>query len=69
MRERFSHFTSLTAKHDLGMTPPRCDAEQLLTFARALLERVGLEADKAQVVAEVLLEGELLGHTKHRLHL
>ena len=55
-------------EREFGMTPPRCDAEQLLTFGRALLEHVRLEADKAQVVAEVLLEGELLGHTTHRLH-
>ena len=51
------------------MTQPRYNAEQLLTFARTLLERAGLEADKAQVVAEVLLEGDLLGHTTHGLHL
>jgi LDH2 family malate/lactate/ureidoglycolate dehydrogenase len=40
-----------------------------LRLARNLLERVGLETDKARVVAEVLLEGDLLGHTTHGLHL
>lgn len=62
MRERFSRRTT-------SMTQVRYDATQLLTFARTLLERVGLEADKARVVAEVLLEGDLLGHTTHGLHL
>lgn len=51
------------------MTDTRYNAADLLQFGRALLERVGLESDKAQVVAEVLLEGDLLGHTTHGLHL
>jgi L-lactate dehydrogenase len=51
------------------MTHARYRAEELLLFARTLLERAGLETDKAAAVAEVLLEGDLLGHTTHGLHL
>ncbi len=51
------------------MVKARYRAEELLLFARTLLERGGLEIDKAAAVAEVLLEGDLLGHTTHGLHL
>jgi LDH2 family malate/lactate/ureidoglycolate dehydrogenase len=44
-------------------------ASDLLAFAAALLNRAGLPADRAQVVAEVLLEGDLLGHDTHGLAL
>jgi LDH2 family malate/lactate/ureidoglycolate dehydrogenase len=39
----------------------------LLAFADALLRKAGLPDDRARVVAEVLLEGDLLGHTTHGL--
>lgn len=42
---------------------------ELLTFAQALLERGGLAAERAGCVAEILLEGDLLGHTTHGLAL
>jgi LDH2 family malate/lactate/ureidoglycolate dehydrogenase len=41
----------------------------LTTFAHALLLAAGLPPDKAQAVAEVLVEGDLLGHTTHGLAL
>jgi L-lactate dehydrogenase len=44
-------------------------ASALVIFARALLEKSGLEADKAQTVAEILVEGDLLGHQTHGLQL
>ena len=47
----------------------RYPAPGLIAFAAALLARAGLEAEKAQVVAEVLVEGDLLGHTTHGLAL
>lgn len=47
----------------------RYPAAGLIAFSAALLERVGLESDKAQTVAEVLVEGDLLGHTTHGLAL
>lgn len=48
---------------------PRYRADDLTTFAAALLGAAGLDADKSGVVAEVLLEGDLLGHTTHGLAL
>jgi LDH2 family malate/lactate/ureidoglycolate dehydrogenase len=41
----------------------------LLTFADQLLQAAGLPPDKAHAVADVLLEGDLLGHTTHGLAL
>jgi LDH2 family malate/lactate/ureidoglycolate dehydrogenase len=43
--------------------------DALIEFATALLGRAGLDADKARVTAEVLVEGDLLGHTTHGLAL
>jgi L-lactate dehydrogenase len=43
----------------------RYDATSLRTFAQTLLGRAGLAEDRAAVVADVLLEGDLLGHTTH----
>jgi len=40
-------------------------AAELCRFGHQLLVAGGLAADRAQVVAEVLLEGDLLGHTTH----
>jgi L-lactate dehydrogenase len=47
----------------------RFRAEELLAAATALLARAGLSEDRAAVVVEVLLEGDLLGHTTHGLDL
>ena len=38
-------------------------------FARTLLERAGVRGDIARDVADILLEGDLLGHTTHGLAL
>lgn len=43
------------------------DAADLAAYAAALLDRAGLDHDKALTVAEVLVEGDLLGHTTHGL--
>jgi LDH2 family malate/lactate/ureidoglycolate dehydrogenase len=51
------------------MSPPRYKTEDLLPFGRTLLERAGLDEQKARVVAEVLLEGDLLGHDTHGFQL
>ncbi len=42
---------------------------ELRKFARALLREAGLAAAPARVVAEVLVEGDLLGKTTHGLNL
>ena len=47
----------------------RYPAESLRAFARQLLERAGLRADIARDVGDVLLDGDLLGHTTHGLAL
>ncbi|TXL68984.1 Ldh family oxidoreductase [Zeimonas arvi] len=48
---------------------PRFDAAALTAFGEALLRGAGLDAGKARDVAEVLVEGDLLGHDTHGLHL
>ena len=47
----------------------RYPAAALCGFARALLERGGLAADRAADVADILVEGDLMGHTTHGLQL
>lgn len=51
------------------MTTPRHSATALRQYAIALLEASGLDAEKSEVVAEILLEADLMGHTTHGLHL
>lgn len=51
------------------MTVRRIAADALRTFARCLLERAGMPADKAAAVGEVLVQGDLLGHTTHGVQL
>jgi LDH2 family malate/lactate/ureidoglycolate dehydrogenase len=51
------------------MTSLRYRAEELVRFATALLDSSGLEHDKSAAVADVLVEGDLLGHNTHGLHL
>src|SRR5256885_15818480 len=47
----------------------RYRAEVLIEFAFALLTKSGLDEDKSRDVAEILIEGDLLGHTTHGLAL
>jgi len=47
----------------------RFDAAALEGFAEALLTRAGLARERARVVAQVLVEGDLLGHGTHGLQL
>jgi LDH2 family malate/lactate/ureidoglycolate dehydrogenase len=42
-------------------------ASDLIDFAGALLRAAGMPDDKAQAVAEVLVDGDLMGHTTHGL--
>lgn len=50
-------------------SPTRHAASTLLTFSRDLLVAAGMPADKAEAVAGILVEGDLLGHTTHGLQL
>lgn len=52
-----------------SMTSNRYAATDLLRHACALLERAGLDTDKALAVADILVEGDLLGHDTHGLQL
>ncbi|MBE2212539.1 MAG: Ldh family oxidoreductase [Opitutaceae bacterium] len=47
----------------------RLEAVALAEFSAALFRAAGLAADRARDVAEVLLEGDLLGHATHGLAL
>lgn len=51
------------------MTTARHAAAALNTFAFELLGAAGMPGDKAQAVADILGEGDLLGHTTHGLQL
>jgi LDH2 family malate/lactate/ureidoglycolate dehydrogenase len=53
----------------MSTTSSRHDAAHLLTFSEHLLTSAGMPADKAQAVAGILVEGDLLGHTTHGLQL
>jgi L-lactate dehydrogenase len=48
---------------------PRFAVQALAVFATALLERAGVRDDIAHDVADVLITGDLLGHTTHGLAL
>jgi LDH2 family malate/lactate/ureidoglycolate dehydrogenase len=47
----------------------RYRASGLIEFSTALLSRAGLDGDMASATAEVLVEGDLLGHNTHGLAL
>ncbi len=47
--------------------PMKYSHTQLTEFATHLLLKTGLDADKAGAVADILLEGDLMGHTTHGL--
>ena len=47
----------------------RLPADRLIAFGQQLLHAAGQPSDRAQDVAEVLVEGDLLGHTTHGLSL
>jgi L-lactate dehydrogenase len=47
----------------------RPSAAVLTAYATALLAAAGLDREKAEAVAEILVEGDLLGHTTHGLQL
>jgi LDH2 family malate/lactate/ureidoglycolate dehydrogenase len=47
----------------------RYDVVALTEFARALFAAAGCDGDKAGIMAEILVEGDLLGHTTHGMQL
>jgi LDH2 family malate/lactate/ureidoglycolate dehydrogenase len=51
------------------MSSPTYRAEALTAFATGLLTAAGLSQEKADAVAAILVEGDLMGHTTHGLAL
>ncbi|MET0962910.1 MAG: Ldh family oxidoreductase [Noviherbaspirillum sp.] len=49
--------------------PARFDYPALRSFAAALFSAAGLDMDKAQTIAEILVEADLMGHSTHGLAL
>src|SRR5450631_1234445 len=47
----------------------RHEARALIEFARSLLTKAGMPGDRAQDVADILVEADLLGHDTHGLQL
>ncbi len=47
----------------------RYDADDLIRYAEALFAAGGLDADQAAVVAPLMVEADLMGHTTHGLQL
>ncbi|MGP9568174.1 Ldh family oxidoreductase [Halomonas sp. AOP5-B2-8] len=45
------------------------DVQAIIQFSTQLLAAAGLDDDKAQAVADILVEGDLMGHTTHGLQL
>jgi LDH2 family malate/lactate/ureidoglycolate dehydrogenase len=48
---------------------PRYAAADLVAFARGLFAAAGCDGDKPQLIAELLVEADLMGHTTHGLQL
>ncbi|HMQ86241.1 MAG TPA: Ldh family oxidoreductase [Flavilitoribacter sp.] len=48
---------------------PKYPSASLIRFAQALMEKAGLPPDRAEVVAETLVEADLMGHSTHGLEL
>ena len=51
------------------MSPPTYRAEDLIAFATGLLIAAGLATERADAVASILVEGDLMGHSTHGLAL
>lgn len=47
----------------------RYNAEDLIAFSEALFIKAGMDKDKAGIVAPLLVEADLMGHTTHGLQL
>lgn len=53
----------------MNASAPRYDASRLHDYAFGLLSAAGMPGDKAEAVADILIDGDLLGHTTHGLQL
>jgi LDH2 family malate/lactate/ureidoglycolate dehydrogenase len=53
----------------VGQSDGRYSVDELISFSTKLLQYAGLTHNRASIVAEALLEGDLMGHTTHGLEL
>ena len=53
----------------MGTPEKRYSADDMISFATELLQHAGIALDRAHVIAEILAEGDLMGHTTHGLQL
>lgn len=51
------------------MTEPRYNSDALRTYATGVLHAAGLDKEHADIVADTLVEGDLMGHDTHGLAL
>ena len=51
------------------MPEPRHQPAALIDLAARLLSAAGIEADRARLIGELLVEADLMGHTTHGLAL
>jgi len=56
-----------STRNRLSRVSERYRADALVLFSSALLEKAGLPRDRARTMAEVMVEGDLLGHDTHGL--
>ncbi len=56
-------------RYSCAMTSVTYRADALITFAAGLLAAAGLANDRADAVASILVEGDLMGHSTHGLAL
>ena len=58
-----------TVKQDADEPVQTYAADDLTAFAQAVLSASGVPAERSRAVAEILVEGDLMGHTTHGLQL
>ena len=57
------------ARSSASVGPDHYRAADLTSYATRLFEAAGCDGDKAPIIAELLVEADLMGHTTHGLHL
>jgi len=62
---KHAHHRVLQTRKDGIIEQPRYSYRELSRFVTALFEGAGLPAERAAVMAEVFIEGDLLGFTTH----
>src|SRR4051794_34118909 len=55
--------------HESSLASERYAADDLVLFAAQLLQKGGLPVERVRIVAEILVEADLMGHSTHGLNL